>query len=223
MEPILDVATAAGILPEELRPYGTYRAKVALSILDRLREGADGKLVITTAITPTKAGEGKTTTCVSLTQGLGALGKKVALRAARAVDGPRVRDQGRRHRWRLRPGRADGGHQPPLQRRLPRGHAPRTTCLAAALDASIYHGNPLGIDPAVDHVAAHDRRERPRAAQHAWSASAARRTGILARTSSSSRRRRRSWRSSRSRIDLQDLRARLGRIVVGVDVRRASP
>ena len=47
MERIADVAAAAGILPEELRPYGTYRAKVALSILDRLREGPDGKLVIT--------------------------------------------------------------------------------------------------------------------------------------------------------------------------------
>ena len=67
LEPIVDVATAVGILPEELRPYGAYRAKVALSILDRLREASDGKLVITTAITPTKAGEGKTTTSVSLT------------------------------------------------------------------------------------------------------------------------------------------------------------
>ena len=79
LEPIADIATSAGILPDELRPFGTYRAKVALSILDRLRQRPDGKLIITTAITPTKAGEGKTTTSISLTQGLGALEKDVVL------------------------------------------------------------------------------------------------------------------------------------------------
>src|SRR5947207_7980385 len=88
LEPIADVAAAAGILPEELRPYGTYRAKVALSVLDRLADRPDGKLVITTAITPTKAGEGKTTTSISLTQGLGALGKDVALCLREPPKGP---------------------------------------------------------------------------------------------------------------------------------------
>ena len=62
LRPIVDVAADAGILPEELEPYGRYRAKVSTSILDRLRDRPDGKLIITTAITPTKAGEGKTTT-----------------------------------------------------------------------------------------------------------------------------------------------------------------
>ena len=62
LRPIADIAADAGIEPDELKPYGSTRAKVSLSILDRLADRPDGKLVITTAITPTKAGEGKTTT-----------------------------------------------------------------------------------------------------------------------------------------------------------------
>ena len=77
--PIMDVARSAGILADELVPYGRDRGKVKLSILDRLATKADGKLVIVTAITPTKAGEGKTTTSIALTQGLGKLGKNVML------------------------------------------------------------------------------------------------------------------------------------------------
>src|SRR6202163_505298 len=77
--PIIDVARAAGILPDELVPFGRDRGKVKLSILDRLASRPDGKLVIVTAITPTKAGEGKTTTSIALTQGLGTRGAKVML------------------------------------------------------------------------------------------------------------------------------------------------
>jgi formate--tetrahydrofolate ligase len=79
LRPIGDVAAAAGIEPDEIEPYGRYRAKISLSILERLRDRPDGKLIITTAITPTKAGEGKTTTSISLTQGLGRLGRNVIL------------------------------------------------------------------------------------------------------------------------------------------------
>src|SRR4051812_5194401 len=77
--PIADVAAAAGIHPDELEIFGATRGKVKLSILDRLRDRADGKLVIVTAVTPTKAGEGKTTTSIALTQGLGRIGKHVML------------------------------------------------------------------------------------------------------------------------------------------------
>src|SRR5512140_2067583 len=79
LRPIGDVAADAGILPEELEYYGPHRAKIRLSILDRLASRPDGKLVIVTAITPTKAGEGKTTTSISLTEGMGQLGRKVIL------------------------------------------------------------------------------------------------------------------------------------------------
>ena len=68
-----------GILPEELELYGRYKAKVELSILDRLKDVPDAKIVNVTAITPTPAGEGKTTTSVSLTQGMGKIGRRAML------------------------------------------------------------------------------------------------------------------------------------------------
>ncbi len=146
LTPIAEIAAAAGILPEELRPYGTYRAKVALSILDRLREGPDGKFVITTAITPTKAGEGKTTTSISLTQGLGVLGKKVALALREPSMGPVFGIKG---------GGTGGGYAQVVPMEDINLHfngdfhavTAAHNLLAAALDASIFHGNPLGIDP----------------------------------------------------------------------------
>ncbi|MFN0153850.1 MAG: formate--tetrahydrofolate ligase [Gaiella sp.] len=88
LRPIADVAAKAGILPEELELYGRYKAKVDLSILDRLAGLPDGKLVNVTAITPTPAGEGKTTTSVSLTQGLGKIGRKPILALREPSLGP---------------------------------------------------------------------------------------------------------------------------------------
>ncbi|MEO8475931.1 MAG: formate--tetrahydrofolate ligase, partial [Actinomycetota bacterium] len=79
LRPVADIAAAAGIQDDELELFGRYRAKIELSVLERLKHRPDGKLIITTAITPTKAGEGKTTTSVSLTQGLGKIGKDVML------------------------------------------------------------------------------------------------------------------------------------------------
>ena len=69
--PIAEIAEELGLQPDEYDLYGKYKAKVDLSVVDRLADRPDGKLVCVTAITPTKAGEGKTTTSVSLTQGLG--------------------------------------------------------------------------------------------------------------------------------------------------------
>src|SRR5438270_579767 len=79
LRPIEEVAEAAGLRPEEFEPYGRAKAKVSLSVLERLADRPDGKIVITTAITPTKAGEGKTTSSISLTQGLARLGTRVGL------------------------------------------------------------------------------------------------------------------------------------------------
>src|SRR4029079_9540686 len=146
LRPIADVASDAGILPEELKPCGATRAKVSLSILDRVADRPDGKLIITTAITPTKAGEGKTTTSVSLTQGLGHIGKDVVLCLAEPSMGPV---------WGIRGGGNGGGYAqivPMEQINLHFNgdfHAVQAAhnLLAAALDASIYHGNALGIDP----------------------------------------------------------------------------
>ena len=68
LRPIADVAEEVGLEPREIAPHGSYKAKIDLSVLDRLRDRPDGKLVCTTALTPTKAGEGTTTTSVSLTE-----------------------------------------------------------------------------------------------------------------------------------------------------------
>jgi formate--tetrahydrofolate ligase len=144
--PITDVAAAAGIDPDELEQFGKYKAKIDLSILDRLKDRPDGKLIITTAITPTKAGEGKTTTSVSLTQGLGKIGEKVMLCLREPSMGPV---------WGIKGGGNGGGFAqivPMEEVNLHFNgdfHAVQAAhnLLAAALDASIYHSNPLDIDP----------------------------------------------------------------------------
>jgi formate--tetrahydrofolate ligase len=146
LRPIGDVAAEAGILADELEPYGRAKGKVSLSILDRLADRPDGKLIITTAITPTKAGEGKTTTSISLTQGLGRIGADVMLCLREPSMGPVFGIKG---------GGNGGGYAqvvPMEEINLHFNgdfHAVQAAhnLLAAALDASIYHGNPLGIDP----------------------------------------------------------------------------
>jgi formyltetrahydrofolate synthetase len=78
IRPIMEIAEKVGLLQEELVPYGWQKAKVSLAVLDRLKDRPNGKYIDVTAITPTPLGEGKTTTTVGLTQGLGtALGKNV--------------------------------------------------------------------------------------------------------------------------------------------------
>ncbi len=88
LKPIIEIAEAAGLLPDEVEPYGRYKAKIDLSVLDRLAARPDAKLGCVTAGTPTKAGEGKTTTSVSLTQGLGHIGKNPVLCLREASLGP---------------------------------------------------------------------------------------------------------------------------------------
>jgi formyltetrahydrofolate synthetase len=143
---ITQVARQAGIEEDELEPYGRYRAKVDLSVADRLSDRPDGKLVITTAITPTKAGEGKTTTSVSLTQGLGAIGKEVMLCLREPSMGPVFGIKG---------GGNGGGYAQVVPMEEINLHlngdfhavTAAHNLLAAALDASVYHGNPLNVDP----------------------------------------------------------------------------
>src|SRR3984957_1878589 len=144
--PITEVASAAGILPDELVPFGRDRGKVKLSILDRLASRPDGKLVIVTAITPTKAGEGKTTTSIALTQGMGKRGAKVMLCLREPSMGPVFGVKG---------GGTGGGYSQVMPMEDINLHfngdshavTAAHSLLAAALDASIYNGNPLQIDP----------------------------------------------------------------------------
>jgi formate--tetrahydrofolate ligase len=147
LRPITEIALAAGIADDELEPYGRYRAKVELSILDRLADRPDGKLVITTAITPTKAGEGKTTTSISLTQGLGRIGRNVVLCLREPSMGPVFGIKG---------GGTGGGYAQIVPMEDINLHfngdfhavTAAHNLLASALDASLYFGNPLGIDAA---------------------------------------------------------------------------
>jgi formyltetrahydrofolate synthetase len=146
LQPITEVAAAAGILPDELVPFGRDRGKVKLSILDRLASKGDGKLVIVTAITPTKAGEGKTTTSIALTQGLGKLQKRAMLCLREPSMGPVFGVKG---------GGTGGGYSQVMPMEdinlAFNGDSHAVTAahslLAAALDASIYNSNPLRIDP----------------------------------------------------------------------------
>jgi formate--tetrahydrofolate ligase len=145
LRPIAEVAAAAGIEEAELEPFGRYRGKISLSLLDRLANRPDGKLIITTAITPTKAGEGKTTSSISLTQGLGKLGKKVMLCLREPSMGPVFGIKG---------GGTGGGYAQVVPMEDINLHfngdfhavTAAHNLLAAAMDASIYFGNPLGID-----------------------------------------------------------------------------
>jgi formate--tetrahydrofolate ligase len=147
LQPIHDIAAKAGFLDEEVEPYGRYRAKIALSAFERLKDRPDGKLIITTAITPTKAGEGKTTTSVSLTQGLGKLGKNVILALREPSMGPVFGIKG---------GGTGGGYVQVVPMEDINLHfngdfhavTEAHNMLASALDASLYFGNRLGIDPA---------------------------------------------------------------------------
>ena len=87
-KPITEIAEIAGIPPEFLEPYGDVKAKVKLSILDHLADRPSGKYIDVTAITPTPLGEGKTTTSVGLTQGMGQIGKNVLLCIRQPSMGP---------------------------------------------------------------------------------------------------------------------------------------
>ncbi len=146
LQPIADIAAAAGIEADELEQFGRYRAKIELSVLERLKDRPDGKLIITTAITPTKAGEGKTTTSVSLTQGLGKIGKDVMLCLREPSMGPVFGIKG---------GGNGGGYAQVVPMEEVNLHfngdfhavTAAHNLLAAALDASIFNGNPLDIDP----------------------------------------------------------------------------
>ena len=84
LKPIQEIAKAAGIPEDALEPYGKYKAKISASFLREQRQKPKGKLVLVTAITPTKAGEGKTTTSIALAEGFGKIGQKAMLCLRRA-------------------------------------------------------------------------------------------------------------------------------------------
>ncbi|MFA5787128.1 MAG: formate--tetrahydrofolate ligase [Actinomycetota bacterium] len=146
LRPILEVAAEAGLEAGEVEQYGRFRAKVALSVLDRLKDRPDGKIVVVTAITPTKAGEGKTATAIGLAEGLARIGKRSTLCLREPSMGPVFGIKG-------------GGTGAGLAQVLPMEdinlhftgdiHAitAANNLLAAAIDASVFNDNPLDIEP----------------------------------------------------------------------------
>jgi formyltetrahydrofolate synthetase len=143
--PIDEVASQVGLQPEEVEPYGRYKAKVSLSALDRLADRPNGKLICVAGMTPTAAGEGKTTTLVGLTQGLGAIGKKSLAALREPSLGPVFGVKG---------GAAGGGWTQIVPMEDLNLHftgdihaiGAANNLLAAMIDAHIHHGNELGID-----------------------------------------------------------------------------
>ncbi len=145
MQPIADIAKAAGIDDKYLDLYGKYKAKINISLLNESTE-QDGKLVLVTAINPTPAGEGKTTTTVGLADGLRQIGKKSVVALREPSLGPVFGVKG---------GAAGGGYAQVVPMEdinlhftgdfHPIGAA--NNLLAAMLDNHIHQGNALGIDP----------------------------------------------------------------------------
>jgi len=145
--PILEIAkNKLGIEAENLEPYGHYKAKVSMDYINSLKGKKDGKLILVTAISPTPAGEGKTTTTVGLTDALNHIGKKAMCALREPSLGPSFGMKG---------GAAGGGYAQVVPMEDINLHftgdfhaiALANNLLAALVDNHIHHGNALGIDP----------------------------------------------------------------------------
>jgi formate--tetrahydrofolate ligase len=146
LRPIAEVAEELGLRSEEVELRGRQVAKIDLLALNRLRTAPDGKLVCVTAVTPTKAGEGKTTTAISLVEAFGRMGERTALCLREPSLGPVFGIKG---------GGTGGGRAQIAPAELVNLHftgdihaiGAANNLLAAMLDAHLLHGNALRIDP----------------------------------------------------------------------------
>lgn len=144
--PIAEIAYGLGLQDTDFEPYGRDKAKLSLSVLEQARAEADGKLILVTAINPTPAGEGKTTTNVGLSMALNSLGKKAITTLREPSLGPCFGIKG---------GAAGGGYSQVLPMDDINLHftgdfhaiTSAHNLLAAMLDNSLHQGNPLDIDP----------------------------------------------------------------------------
>ena len=145
MKPITEIAKTAGIDEKYIEQYGRYKAKIDLSIMDA-PNGKDGKLILVTAMTPTPAGEGKTTTTIGLADGLKRIGKNVTVALREPSLGPVFGVKG---------GAAGGGYAQVVPMEDINLHftgdfhaiGAANNLLAAMIDNHIHQGNALGIDP----------------------------------------------------------------------------
>src|SRR6202047_607000 len=145
MRPIGEIAAKLGIPDEALSPYGRYKAKVGLDYVDSLKDKPNGKLILVTAITPTPAGEGKTTTTVGLGDALNHISKKAIICLREPSLGPSFGMKG---------GAAGGGYAQVVPMEDINLHftgdfhaiGAANNLLAAMVDNHVYWGNELGID-----------------------------------------------------------------------------
>ena len=146
MLPITEVAKKLGIGEEDIELYGRYKAKLSMDLIKRVKERPDGKLILVTAITPTPAGEGKSTTTVGLAQGLAKIGQSVIVALREPSLGPCMGIKG---------GAAGGGYSQVVPMEDINLHftgdfhaiTSAHMLLAAMLDNHIQQGNALNIDP----------------------------------------------------------------------------
>lgn len=146
MLPITEVAAKLGVGEEDIELYGRYKAKLSMDLIKRVQEKPDGKLILVTAITPTPAGEGKSTTTVGLAQGLAKIGQKVIVALREPSLGPCMGIKG---------GAAGGGYSQVVPMEDINLHftgdfhaiTSAHMLLAAMLDNHIQQGNALNIDP----------------------------------------------------------------------------
>ncbi|MDO4756631.1 MAG: formate--tetrahydrofolate ligase, partial [Parabacteroides sp.] len=147
MSPIKEIADKLSIPEEKMDYYGRYKAKLDLSLMEDLKDEKDAKLVLVTAINPTKAGEGKSTTTIALADGLNTLGEKVVACLREPSLGPV---------FGLKGGAAGGGYAQVMPMEDINLHftgdfhaiTTANNLVAAVLDNHIYQGNELNIDPA---------------------------------------------------------------------------
>jgi formate--tetrahydrofolate ligase len=145
MRPIAEIGAKLGIPDEHLEPYGHHKAKISLAYVDSLAARPDGRLVLVTAMSPTPAGEGKTTTCVGLADALVRIGKRAVVCLREPSLGPVFGMKG---------GAAGGGYAQVVPMEDINLHftgdfsaiALANNLLAALIDNHIHHGNPLNID-----------------------------------------------------------------------------
>jgi formate--tetrahydrofolate ligase len=210
LRPIVEVARELGLNEDELDLYGTYKAKLQPSAYERLKDRPDGREIVVTAITPTPLGEGKTTTTIGLAQGL----NRIGVRAAPAIRQPSLGPV-----FGLKGGAAGGGYSQVLPMEDINIHftgdlhavAAAHNLGAAFLDNHLFRGNELGIDPATVRwprvIDVNDRALRrvmigigdDTGRETEWHITAASEVmAILALAT-----------------DIHDLRARLGRCIVG--------